>query len=384
MLEYLPEALDRYEGNLPLISCSLPVASTPIEARAFFDGVLPEGQYRDALASKANVVASDTYGLLARYGRDIAGAIVVSDPCRDPDRADPSVESLTSQALEAEVEELPTRPLGIHEDSELSLAGLQDKLLLVDLGGGSWGRPRNGQPSTHILKLDSRRHAGVVAAEADGIALARAAGLTDIEAQLDSFGGIDCIIVSRFDRVVVNGTTARVHQEDSCQALGRAPTRKYEIRRGGGGPELSEVAGLLDSYAANPVEQLDKLAQAAAFTALIGNADAHGKNVAFIHRAPGRIELAPLYDQVPTQLWPELVSDAAMTIAGAVNLDTVTPDAVGREAKLWRHSPSRAAEAASQTAEAVLTATTNGTIDPEGAVAQFVGPRCERFLAAGR
>jgi len=385
MLTYLPEALERYSANLPLLSCSLPISSAPLEARAFFDGVLPEGQYRDALASRAGVVASDTFGLLARYGRDIAGAIVVADPDRDPERPAPSVEPLSRDALETEVEELPTRPLGIHDDSELSLAGLQDKLLLVDLGNGSWGRPRNGQPSTHILKLDSRSHVGVVAAEADGIALARAAGLTDIDVQLDSFGGIDCIIVSRFDRQpAADGTVTRIHQEDSCQAVGRPPTMKYEVRQGGGGPQLTEIARLLDEYSENAADQLDQLARVAAFTALLGNADAHGKNLAFVHRTPGRIELAPLYDQVPTQLWPKLTSDAAMTIAGALSLDTVTPAAVGREAKLWRHSPTRATAAASETAEAVLAATADGTVDPDGTVARFVRSRCERFLTSER
>lgn len=49
----------------------------------------------------------------------------------------------------------------------------------------------------HILKLDSRPHPGVVAAEAAVMTLARAVGLTTVDIGLDNLGGIDCIIVER-------------------------------------------------------------------------------------------------------------------------------------------------------------------------------------------
>lgn len=91
--------------------------------------------------------------------------------------------------------------------------------------------------------------------------------------------------------------------------------------------------------------------------------------------------LTPLYDQVPTRLWPKLQPDAAMTIGGGVNLDTVTAERIGAEAKLWRHSPKRATKAARATAETVLASTSDGTIDPDGPVAVFTRERAERFLA---
>jgi len=55
----------------------------------------------------------------------------------------------------AAVDALPDTPLGVLDDSELSLAGMQDKLPLVRTDAGcGWGRPVGGYPSTHILKVD--------------------------------------------------------------------------------------------------------------------------------------------------------------------------------------------------------------------------------------
>lgn len=378
---YAPEILDAHPLNRPLLSCSLLIDERPQPAGPYFEGLLPEGQHRADLAARADVAASDSFGLLARYGRDIAGAVTLHAPGTGADRT-PEARPLSDQELEDEVAGLPERALGVHDDSELSLAGIQDKLLLVDLGNGEWARPIAGYPSTHILKLDDRRFPGVVAAEADAMALARAAGLTTVDATLTTYAGIPCLIVERFDRTrTPDGTIERVHQEDTCQALGVMPTHKYEVRHGGGGPELSQIAGLLDRYAADPTAQMDRLAATAAFTAIIGNADAHGKNVAFLHAEPGTIELTPLYDQVPTRLWPKLQSDAAMTIGGGVNLDSVTPARVGAEAKLWRHSQARAIAASVALAEAVLGAISDGTIDPDGKVAAFVRPRAGAFLS---
>lgn len=288
---YAPEVLAAHPRNRPLLSCSLPVDDQPLPAGPYFDGLLPEGQHRADLAARADVAASDSYGLLARYGRDIAGAVSLHAPAPRSART-PAARPLTDQDLEDEVAGLPERALGVHDDSELSLAGLQDKLLLVDLGDGSWARPIAGYPSTHILKLDDRRFPGVVAAEADGMALARAAGLTNVDTTLTDYGGTPCLIVERFDRRRnADGTVERVHQEDACQAFGVMPASKYEVRHGGGGPEFSQIAQLLDRYAADPTGQMDRLAAVAAFTAIIGNADAHGKNVAFLHTEPGTIEV---------------------------------------------------------------------------------------------
>ena len=383
-VRYLPEALTAHPGLTALLSCSLPLVSGRVDGTAFFDGVLPEGQHRAALAARAGVAAQDTFGLLARYGRDVAGALVVTDPDRPTAERIAGVVEYDDETLTAEIEALPDRPLGIRDDSELSLAGLQDKLLLVDLGGGRWGRPTGGAPSTHILKLDHATHRGIVAAEAEALALARHAGLTTITTELRTFNGTDALIVSRFDRARgPNATIQRIHQEDACQATGRAPTTKYELRRRGGGPSFDNIAEILDAHAMDPLVELDRLAAIAAFTAMIGNADAHGKNIAFVHTSFGQLTLAPLYDTVPTVLWPGLTVDAAMSIGGTVTLDAVDTAAIVRSAARWHHSAARAAAASRATALLLLDAIEQNVIDPGRPLAAVVRARAQRFTSAG-
>ena len=50
---------------------------------------------------------------------------------------------------------------------------------------------------------------------------------------------------------------------------------------------------------------------------------------------PENIELSPLYDTVPTMLWPRLRTEAAMRIGTRSNLATVTIEDVLAEANSW-------------------------------------------------
>jgi serine/threonine-protein kinase HipA len=377
---YTEEALDRWSRNSPLISCSLPLGPRSQEAIAFCKGLLPEGRALQTMADRARLATSDTFGLLARYGRDVAGALVLT--ADEPEERRFGVEAYTPESLLEQVEDLEDHPLGAHDDSELSLAGLQDKLLLVRLEGGTWGRPLRGRPSTHILKADNLRYPGLIEAEEQCLLLARAAGLSDIEIALETIGDNRCLIVSRFDREVNGEDVRRIHQEDLLQALGIDPDdnqrrAKYEA---GGGPRLKDAAELLDSYAPDPPAQLDRLTAIITFTALIGNADAHAKNLALLHRSPQEVELAPLYDTVPTVLWPKLRAEAAMAIGAQVMLADVTIGDVVREAGFWRHSKDRAEEAARTTVAAIVQALEEDVIPSDSAVAELVRNRAAAFL----
>jgi serine/threonine-protein kinase HipA len=381
---YSEEALERWPQNSPLLSCSLPLGVRRMEALAFCRGLLPEGRALQALAHDAELATSDTFGLIERYGRDVAGALVIG--AEPPDEERYGVEEYSEESLREAVEDLEEHPLGSHEDSELSLAGLQDKLLLVKLSDGSWGRPLRGRPSTHILKRDDARFSGLIEAEADCMRLASAAGLSDVEVGLQTLGDERCLIVSRFDRTVDGEQVRRIHQEDLCQALGIDPSEnkgraKYERA---GGPTLRQAAGLLDSYAADPEAELDRLLAASAFTVLIGNADAHGKNLALLHPEPERIELAPLYDTVPTVLWPRLRTDAAMSIGAQPSLPDVGLADLLREARIWRHPEERSREVVRSTISAVLEAIAAEVITARSPVAKHVKQRAKGLLREER
>jgi serine/threonine-protein kinase HipA len=349
---YTDDALARWQSLSPVLSCSLPLQKGRMNASVFTDGLLPEGQHRQALSAELKVATNDIYALLRRFGRDVAGALVIAT--EEPTERAPEAIPYTSDSLEQEVIGLPDRPLAIHDDSELSIAGLQDKLLLVRMPDGGWGRPAHGYPSSHILKVDDPLRPGLVAAEAECLKLAARVGLTNVEVELDTIARRPCLVVSRFDRRIdADETVRRIHQEDLCQALARSPNAargrgKYQDA---GGPSLREAADLLDRYAAKPQDQLDRLLAATTFTVLVGNADAHGKNLALLHPTPETVELAPLYDTVPTVLWPKLRKRGAMSIDGRWDLGAITVENLLDEAGAWRHPRERALRVVTETAE---------------------------------
>jgi serine/threonine-protein kinase HipA len=334
---YTPEVLDTVATGTPVLSCSLPVRSTRLEASAWARGLLPEGQHLNDLAAAADVAASDTFGMLARYGRDIAGAFEIVTEGADP--RIPGYDLYLTDELHAEVAGLATTPLAVHDDSELSLPGLQDKMVAVRVGS-DWGRPVHGYPSTHIFKVDPLDKPGIVDAEAACLRLARAVDLTDIDVERARFGGRETIIVSRFDRIERDdGTLGRLHQEDLLQALGVHPDSakrraKYQAVGTSGPPSWWHAADLLDSYALDADTQLRQLVRIVTYTTAIANADCHAKNIAFLVD-DGRIRLAPLYDTVPTALWPELRSTAALTVNDVSPMRSITVDDIAAEARRW-------------------------------------------------
>jgi serine/threonine-protein kinase HipA len=379
---YTELALDTWRQNSPLISCSLPLSTRPQDACAFCMGLLPEGQALQALAARAGVATNDSFALLARYGRDVAGALVISE--EEPEEQRFALEPYAADTLVAAVNDLDEHPLGAGDDSELSLAGLQDKLLLVALPDGGWARPLHGRPSTHILKRDDLRFPGLVAAEAQCLALARELGLTTIESELVRLGETDCLIVSRFDRRDTNHSAVRrVHQEDLCQAVGVDPDQqggrgKYERA---GGPGLRDIARLLDTWAVDSRDELDTLVRAITYTVLIGNADAHGKNLALLHPTPETVTLAPLYDTVPTVLWPRLRIEAAMAIGGQRTLPTVTLEDIVAEAGRWSHPAGRARDVAEATITAAVAALDHGVVIADTPLADTIRARATELLA---
>lgn len=341
--EYDPHILTGHGGGIPLLSCSLQVASGRRAARAFFAGLLPEGDTRRVMAQRAGCLVTDVFSLLERYGQDVAGAVAVGEDMAE--RPEATVIPYTDAGLAEDVEALPSRPLALYDDSELSLPGVQNKMLIVQLADGRWGRPVHGFPSTHILKIDDAFHDGLVAAEHTCLQVAAAAGLPAAASRLERIGDRNCIIVERFDRQPGTAPAVRIHQEDTCQALGIDAdlgdgSAKYQNR---GGPSLSQVAGLLAAWGADPSLELTALLDHLAFTIAIGDADAHGKNISLLHPTAGTITLAPLYDTVPTDMWPKLKKDAAMSIAGVTYLPQVTVADIVEEAFRWG-VPRRTAE----------------------------------------
>jgi len=346
-LQYTDEARTRFGLGTPLLSLNLPIVDQVFpnaRTRAFLDGLLPEGDTRATIAAQFNLVANDTFGLLRELGRDCAGALIVL-----PDQSPPpslattsSAEPLSDGELDELVRGLRSRPLGVGGRVRLSLAGIQDKLLLTKMPDGSWGRPVDDTPSTHILKPAHAAYPSTVENEAFCMRAAKYAGLPVAEVEVIQVGGRKLIVIERFDRAVdPRGNVTRVHQEDICQALGVQPKNKYQED---GGPSLRQLAGVLMS--ATERSSLETLLRAVTFNVALGNADAHGKNFALLHLQDLGLRFAPLYDLMSTLAYRAegVTEHMSMYVDSVQRIDRVTSDRLVTEARTWGLSRSFAIE----------------------------------------
>jgi serine/threonine-protein kinase HipA len=125
--------------------------------------------------------------------------------------------------------------------------------------------------------------------------LGAAVGLPVAPTEVVEFAGARALVVTRFDRYQgPDGTRRRVHQEDAVQAMGLAPSRKYEQH---GGPGVREVVDLLRQNATggHAAADIATFIDAIAFNWLTVGTDAHARNYALLHHGP-HTRLAPLYD----------------------------------------------------------------------------------------
>lgn len=335
-LTYTKEAFASFPAGTPLLSANLPLADRDYpngQTAAFLDGLLPEGESRRAAAERFDVQASDTFGLLAALGRDCAGALVIQ-PADGPPPQRPTVQR--AQVLEERevarlIANLRTAPLGIDLGVRVSLAGVQEKLLLTRMHDGRWGRPVEGSASTHILKPTHPAFPDSVANEAFCMRLAHQMGLPTAEVETTRFGSREVLVVKRYDRTInADGSIERLHQEDFCQALGIPPSKKYEDQ---GGPSLEGLARMLAVLTG--ASSLATLLRAVTLNVLVGNADAHGKNFALLHLPTGRIEPAPFYDIMSTQIYKDLDARMAMYVDSVQRLDRVTAAKLVNEGSSW-------------------------------------------------
>ncbi len=339
-LTYTAEAMQAYDLGIPLLSQRFPLTDQRYAndaVRAFLDGLLPEEEQRRLIAQDLDIKASDTYTLIEAIGRDCAGAIVILPEGQSLADADAKriTEPLTERELSNLIANLRESPLGISDGVRLSLAGAQEKLVLTRAAGGSWVRPSAATPSTHILKPDNARYPNIVENEAFCMRLARNLGIPVANVETMRVGERKLLVVERFDRATSKAGVRRVHQEDLCQGLGLSPAKKYEEY---GGPSLRTIARFLDDVAGP--EAVVTLARIVVLNVLIGNCDAHAKNLSLLYKEPGIAGLAPAYDLLSSELYGE--RKLAMYIDSVRKIEDVRADRLINEVAGWGVSVARA------------------------------------------
>lgn len=313
------------------LSPRLPLAGPPSEGEEvlfFFANLLPEGNVLDTLCRLRRLPRGNVFRMLEAFGRECAGAFeLVPDAEAAADSPDPEAEPrylpYSHTQLAADLANLRNNVplLQSHDALRLSLAGAQNKIPLR-LADGQLLLPTHGAPSTHILKPavqpDSLFPDSVVN-EAVCLRLAKAVGLdvADVEVLTDPE---PVLLIERYDRIVQDTRVLRLHQLDFCQLGGILPDQKYEAD---GGPGLLEVFAGIDQHSARPALDRLKAVDWLLYNFLIGNADAHGKNLSMLYDQAGRLGLAPAYDLLSLAHWPQLSQTMAMAIGGESRPDWV-------------------------------------------------------------
>jgi serine/threonine-protein kinase HipA len=310
-------------SKIPL-SLSLPLRPEPFlddESHPFFANLLPEEKIRAVIARNLSVSLNNDYGLLERIGGDCAGAVSLFREHADPQSEPGRYRQLSPDELAAIIRELPQRPLLAGEKGiRLSLAGAQKKLPVYyddenyHLGYGAF-------PSNYIIKPAIEDLDGTVENEAFCMALAHELGLDVPRTFIHQHEETRVFVIKRYDRVTTTAGTKRLHQEDFCQALGIPPEFKYESE---GGPSLAACFNLVRNVSIRSGKDVLSLLNWVIFNYLIGNSDAHGKNISLLLLPEGPI-LAPFYDLLSTRIYAHygLASSLAMKIGGISDPDSL-------------------------------------------------------------
>ncbi|MEZ6093780.1 MAG: type II toxin-antitoxin system HipA family toxin [Pirellulaceae bacterium] len=307
------------------ISLSLPLNGdfSDKAAHHFFVNLLPEESVRQRICQALKISPGNDFELLRAIGGDCAGALAITEAEQGLDYDD-QYEPIDEKQLANWSAGTPDAFSAITGQNQvrLSLAGAQDKLP-VHIHDNQFLIPHGNSPSTYLLKFASPFYSHLPENETFVTLIGSELGLPVVDIGLHTTSRKRIAVIKRYDRLATEqGRYQRIHQEDFCQALGINPRNKYEKE---GGPSISACAKIVRDHCSLPIVELKKLVNWVLFNLLIGNSDAHGKNLSLLYLPNGQRTLAPFYDLVCTRNYPRIDRHLAMKIG-----DRSDPDLVGK------------------------------------------------------
>lgn len=315
----------------------------PGAVQRFLQNLLPEGRALDVVSMTHQISKGNVFGLIALLGNEPAGALSFTREPVDPASSQvlqPTRRLIDPTELSRRIQERDHVPFPIWDGKvRLSVAGYQDKLQVL-VEGEQMSLAEGSLASSHILKPDSRSLVTpcMVANEHFCMTLAGQLGLNVARVELRRIPE-PILLIERFDRHLEkhpsdNTTITRVmrhHVIDGCQALDLPVSFKYE-RNFGHGRDVRHIREgvsheklfALENFS-NPLAARMSLLRWALMQILLGNSDAHGKNISFYVRG-SYIEPAPFYDLVSVNVYGDAVEqDMAMAYGDVFLLDELTP-----------------------------------------------------------
>lgn len=293
--------------------------SSGAQVKHFFSNLLPEGQILEGLSQAVQVSKYDVFGLLKKIGKDCAGAMVLLEESEQPSPIHSwsiaDYQAVAQSQLEQRIQDANAQntPLIFWENTpRMSLAGVQNKIGIYINNLDQFFLPVKDAPTSHILKpesADANKHAMMTANEYFCMQLAEAMGLSVPNTRYLTLPS-PIYLIQRYDRNwLPDGQIVRSHQIDGCQALNLPPNLKYEQEHAYA-PIGATLADIFDfSRLCNvPAQAQKQLLQWVLFNYLVGNTDAHAKNISFFVNQSQwsedkvtnthRLQVAPFYDLI--------------------------------------------------------------------------------------
>ena len=320
----------------------------------YFDNLLPEERLRDTVSKEAGLKGDDAFALLEYLGAESTGSLVLLPPGQCLPKSG-SLQPLSDHALSQRIQNLPRISLSQGAPKRMSVAGAQNKLLMVYRDGQLF-EPVGAEPSTHILKPDhtSDDYPASVMNEYITMRLADKLGLP-VPKVFRRYVPEPVYIVERFDRYLDEfGRTQRRHIIDACQLLGKSRLFKNSTAT------LATLSECI-AHCRNRASSRLGLYRWLVFNLLVANDDNHLKNISF-SVGPEGIELCPSYDLLSTgtyhtrafadhrATWPAvpmMIPLPGATTFGDVNRSAVlaAADALGLTRRIGERELTRMTEA---------------------------------------
>lgn len=277
----------------------------------FFVNLLPESDALDVAAQFMAISKLNLFALLGCLGEDMPGAIQLSPRDFIKPVSTPIFTPLDLNDLEKRLD-AKERDFAIWNGAvRLPVAGVQDKINVMNHPALGLGFANGVWASTHILKFESPRTPCLAINELATLGLAEAVRLRVNKAEIINVGKHRALLVERFDRSlnVESYKVERRHTVDGCQLLDRDPSQKYErpFSHGKDTKNIRDGVSFRDVFATrrwakDPDQHTLSLLDWVVFNLIVGNSDCHAKNISFFVDQRG-IELAPFYDLVNIMLF---------------------------------------------------------------------------------
>jgi len=299
-------AIELYDKELHL-SPHITSGSDSGSLKRFIMNLLPEGQGLEELSSMMHLSKSNVFGLIKAIGTETTGAL--SFHATQDEIEETSFREIAEGELISRIKERSQTPITIWDDKpRLSVAGVQEKLPVMIDEKGVYGIGEGDLASTHILKFGKNPDEHIVLNEHLCMTLAKRLNLPVAETEILRLGE-PVLKVKRFDRINKGTKVDRLHIIDGCQMLDLPPSYKYERVYGDGRDvkDFREGASLAKLFKAATLCSIPAVATRdilnwVLFNLIIGNCDAHGKNISW-HYTNDEIRVTPFYDMLSISIY---------------------------------------------------------------------------------